>query len=249
MPEEHVAGTGSVPAAGGGNAGEPGIPKELEKFKGTDGKLDYTKLSQGYLDAEKKATQESQKRAEAERAYNIALTGFGAGSAAAPSGSATEDRGSATDVGNEVDDDDPVTNKAAKPVVQTLLVLTHPELETDTETGEPKNPKFYDGLLKYMRGLPVGIRQQIKNGDFQMTEWAVREYKALTGAKARSASGGGEGGARPNFVEGGSPAGGAPSGTVYSRAEMRKMMLHNPGDYARLSEDYGKALAEGRVKE
>jgi hypothetical protein len=142
-----------------------------------------------------------------------------------------------------------VTNRSAKPVVQTLLVLAHPELEMDVETGQPKNPKFYDGLFKYMKGLPAGTRQAIANGDFQTVEWAVREYKALSRTSASTQTGGGGGGFKPNFVEGGSPAGGAPAGTVYSRSEMRKKMLQNPDEYARLSEDYGKAINEGRVKD
>jgi hypothetical protein len=249
MPDDVVVKTAETPsqgAANGGSAAESGVPKDLEKFKGADGKLDLVKLSQGYLDSEKKATQEAQKRAEAERAYSIAITGFGDTGREVPGAGVADGRGSGTGAG--VDDDEPVTNKSAKPVVQTLLVLAHPELELDPSTNEPKNPKFYDGLLTYMKGLPVSIRTAIRNGDFQMTEWAVREYKALTKTRASASSGGGEG-TKPNFVEGGGPSSGASAGPSYSRSEMKKMMLQSPSEYAKLSDDYGKAIAEGRVKE
>jgi len=247
MPDEvnTDAGTGGVPAAGGGNAVSSAVPKGLEKFTGSDGKVDYAKVSQAYLDAEKKATDEAQKRTEAERAYQMAITGFGPTPASGAIGG--DGRGSAT--GDDIDDADPVTNAAAKPVVQKLLILAHPELDLDAETGEPKNPKFYDGLLRYMRSLPASTQAAIKRGDFQATEWSVRSYKAFSGMKTNSVSGGGVGGARPNFVEGGSPTGGAAAGTSYSRSEIRKMMLRNPEEYARISDDYGKALEEGRTKD
>jgi hypothetical protein len=245
VDEVKDAGTGGQAAAGGGNA-ESSVPENLKKFAGADGKIDLAKLSQSVSEADKKATQDAQKRADAERAYAMAVAGFGAmPGAGSPGAGGVDGRGS--DEGLDAEGDEPVTARDAKPIVTSLLVLTHPELAVD-ERGEPVNPKFYDGLFKYMRGLPASMKAALKSGDFQTVEWAVREYKALSKTSA-SGGGGGVGGARPNFVEGGSPGGGTPAGTTYSRADIRKMMRDNPDDYAKISADYGKAMDEGRVKE
>jgi len=239
----------TTPQATGAGTDSPAVSVP-DKFKTQDGSVDVAKLSQAYAEVEKKATLEAQKRAELERAYQLALATAGpAGVVGAPEAGVADGRSST--VGAEMDDE-PITARAARPVVQTLLTLAHPELALN-ESGEPANPEFVDGLVKYMRSLPPTIKQSIAAGDFMTTEWAVREYKALTKARTSTVSTnrtspGGAG--TPNFIEGNSAgANSVNTGTVYSKSQIRDMMLNNPREYARIAEDVAKAYKEGRVKE
>jgi hypothetical protein len=219
------------------------VPKSLAKFVGADGELDTSKLVQSFLDAEAKVTVESQKRSDAERAYSILADSFAGGDG--------DDAGAGRKPAARKSDE-PLRQSDAKPVVKALIEMTHPELTVDPVTGKFKNPEFFDGLKVYVGSMPMHIKQAIAEGDFEATDWAVRQYKVYKAAGAASArkSGEGPGGEMtPNFIEGGSNSHEA-IGKTWTKAEIMALMKDNPKEYAKLADtEIAKAYDEGRVRE
>jgi len=238
MIEEKGATTPATGAAPDATA----VPKGLEKFS-SEGKLDAAKLGEGYLNLEKQSTQTSQKLAEIERTMAMMSAGM--------YGGGTGDTGRGADQGrSEEEDTVPLTRAEARPVVQGFLELAHPEIAFDHEKGKFKDETFMAELQTFTRSLPVTVKQAIAAGDFTMTDWAIKQFKALKGkAASGAAQAGGGSSVKPNFAEGASP-GVQQGGKTYSRSDMRKLMTDNPAEYARIADsELGKAYEEGRVKE
>lgn len=218
------------------------VAKGLDKFKGSDGDIDVAKLAQSYQELERKLTEEAQRRAESEKAYALL-----AGVIGTPSAPENEGRVAPSYPQQQPEpvEDEPLTARDAKPVVQALIGLAHPELSVDPATGKVKDEEFFNGLVGYMRTLPMYNQIAIAKGDFYTMDWAIRQYKAI---KAKSAV---KGGASYNYIEGASAGDNTKStgGTVYSRRELTRLMAENPKEYARIADDIAKAYAEGRIKE
>jgi len=232
-----------------GAAAAGAVPTELEKFKGVDGQLDVAKLSQGYLETQKMAHEATTKRSEAERAYAVLAEQIGGAAAAGAVGAGGRTR--------EADDDgasegEPLTRGEAKPVVQAFIELVHPEVAIDPATNAPKDQKFYDGLIGYVKTLPLSVKQAILAGDFSAQDWAIKQYKAVRGVSHAAGSSAGVGGSagseKPNFIEGGSPGGGAGK-KQWTHEEIQQLARQNPGEYAKLADtEIAQAYDEGRVK-
>ncbi len=234
---------GATTPAAGAAPDQTALPKGLEKFAGSDGKLDAAKLGEGYLNLEKMSTQTSQKLAEVERTISIMSTA-GAGGGGIPVAGQGADTGR-----SEETDTEPITRAEARPVVQGFLEMTHPEIAIDPMTGKFKNEAFIAELKTFTAGLPPQVKEAIRLGDFAMTDWAIRQFKALKSKVQAAGAAGGDGGVKPNFAEGGSPTNQS-GGKTYSRAELQKLMVQNPAEYARIADsELGKAYEEGRVKE
>lgn len=227
-----------------------GTPDErLKKFVGADGKVDVEKLSQSYLETERMAHEATSKRAEAERAYAVLAEQLGDKShgMAGVDGVAGRD---GEDGERVTTAEKPLTRADAQPVVQGMLELIHPEVAFDPATNVPKNQKFWDGLVGYVKTLPLSVKQAIAAGDFQAQDWAIKQYKAFSGAtqKTGTATGSASQGERPNFIEGASPSvdGGKKQ---WTKAEIDNLIQHNPKEYARIADtDIADAYKEGRVK-
>src|SRR3990172_11940494 len=178
------------------------VPTDLEKFKGTDGKLDTAKLSQGYLEAQKMAHEATVKRGETERAYAVLVEQFG-GAAAAGAASGADGRGSAGADDAAASEEEPLTRKDTQPVVQAFIELVHPEVALDPATNAPKDKAFFDGLIAYVKTLPTSVKKSILVGDFSAQDWAIKQYKAMRGAAKPIASTADSlpTGDKPNFIE------------------------------------------------
>lgn len=231
----------TIPAA----TGTESVPENLKKFIGEDGKIDVAKLSQSYLESEKSRTQESQRRADLERAYQASLR-------SAPDGTGY------TGDGREADEDAgterPITYKETAPFAQALLEMQHPEIALDPATGgfKAENQGFIDGLKSYIRTLPMDLQQSIAKGSFEKTHWALNQYKALRKAGSGGAAGGGavqpsSGSARPNFIEGGS-VGASGTEKTWTHSEIRSLIRDNPNEYAKKADEIFQAIQQGRVK-
>lgn len=227
------------------SAGAGAVPKELEKFKGSDGKLDAEKMAQSYLEAQKMAHEATEGRAAAERAY-AALTEQIERSGVRPDAGP----GRGADAGDDGGSDEPLTRADARPVVTAFIELIHPEVAVDPATGKPKDEKFFDGLKRYVATLPLPVKQAIVAGDFSAQDWAIKQYKAVMGGagKAGPAAGSQPSGEKPNFIEGATPGGGDGKKT-WTVAEIRQLAAQNPKEYARLADtEIAEAYKEGRVK-
>src|SRR3990172_1379025 len=226
------------------------VPTDLEKFKGTDGKLDTAKLSQGYLEAQKMAHEATVKRGETERAYAVLVEQFG-GAAAAGAASGADGRGSAgADDTTAFEEEQPLTRKDAQHVVQGLIELVHPEVALDPATNAPKDKVFFDGLITYVKTLPTPVKKAILAGDYSAQDWAIKQYKAIRGAAKPTASTADSlpTGDKPNFIEGASPSVGG-SKKTWTAEEIKTLMRQNPGEYAKIADtEIAQAYAEGRVK-
>jgi len=256
MSQEMEDATKNAQAAGAGS-----IPKGLEKFAGADGALDVAKLSQSYLEVEKKATDESQRRSAAEKSYASlaeSLSGGAGGDDAggdddAGAGGDDADAGRSTDASKKTTVPAVFTRQEAVPLVQSFIAMVHPEVAIDPKTNDFANKEFIAGLKKYVSGLPMAVKQSIAQFDYTATDWAIRQYKALQGAGVAARSGGGSGagtgaGQKVQFLEGGS-TGGTGEGKSWTHAEIRELHLHNPKEYAKQADEISKAFEEGRVKD
>jgi hypothetical protein len=238
MADEAKATTGTTPAAA--------IPENLKKFYEADGKLNVEKLSQSYLETEHMAHEATQKRADAERAYGV-LAGQLENVRTNASGAAGRSGGD-----DDADSERPLTKADTAPVVQAFIELIHPEVANDPATGAPKDPKFWDGLIAYVKTLPPQMKQSIAAGDFQAQDWAIKQYKAARGGTSRQTSSASSstsnGTERPNFQEGTTPGNGDGK-KQWTHEEIKSLIHQNPKEYARLAEtEIAEAYREGRVK-
>lgn len=227
------------------------IPANLKKFVDpTTGELDASKLVQSYGEAEKKVTEESQKRSDAERAYQILADGYVTDDGTAGGAGDGGDTGTGRKPAKAASDE-PLRQSDARPVVKAVLEISHPELATDPATGKIRDQKFLDEFKAYAVTLHPAVKQLMAQGDYESIDWAVRQFKAFKGSPAARAKSGspGAGDFKPNFVEGGSNATDA-TGKVWTKAEIRQLQMKNPAEYAKLADtEIAQAYAEGRVKE
>ena len=239
---------------------EETVPESLQKFKNEDGTLDVAKLSQGYMESEKMAHEANQKRAEADRALQLAQAGpvtdpYGVGREAPGAGrsqaSDTDDAEYQDDTTEKVSEREYVRAEDAQPVIQALIETTHPEVVFDPAKGQFANPEFIAGLKGFVATLPLATKQSIARGEFASTEWAIRHYKKLRGGEQETASqthtnfaGGQE---KPNFTEGSSSTAQSGDQVMWSRAKIKKLYTQNRAEYARREAEISKAYKEGRV--
>ena len=236
--------------------------EKLNKFRNEDGTLDLVKLSQGYVESEKMAHEATTKRAEAERAYQLAVAEqdenrrrvdpYGAGGDAGEPGRYSTQQPTSPDEA-ELGTEEYVRTEDAQPVIQAIVETVHPEISYDFEKGQYKDPEFMNGLKLYVARLPMNVKQSIRAGSFESTDWAIRQYKLLRGKaqepNPNNSSQTALGGPKPNFSESSSSSQSEMGGKIWSKKEIKDLYTHNRAEYARRADEISKAYEEKRVKD
>jgi hypothetical protein len=237
---------GSTGAPSPSQGSSSGVPSGLQKFvDSATGTVDLNKLEASYKEAEGKIATTAQEKLEAERAYEEL---------------ARRMQGTPGEPGNRpisfedlVKDPQAATsqvvdarlNAQAKPIIQAVLEMSHPEIGVD-QTGKYKNPVFMDGLKKFSAGLPANVQQALKSGDYATANWVLGLYKKLSGGVPASAA---PSPAPTNFSESAQVAAPPPSGgKIWTRSEIRNLVVRDPKAYSSQEAEIRKAYEEGRVK-
>jgi hypothetical protein len=237
MADEKTGTSGTAqPSSGAGvsqqtGATEGAIPKGLERFAGSDGKVDINKIGASYLELEKSHYQQGQKYSTLEKAYKTI-----ADKVEAPRVDPDEARGREFD--NFTQDPKGYTEKVASqtlaegaaPIMNAILTMAHPELN---------DPAFRQGLDEFAATLPPALKGNLM--DFQHADWAIKLYKQQLGARSAS-----PGSALPH-TESPSASHGT-EGKTFTRSEIKEMMYKRPGEYAARADEIAAAYRENRVK-
>ncbi len=232
--EEKTGGTavsGGEQSGGAGGGSENAIPKGLEQFAGSDGKLDLNKLGQSYLKLNEGFQKKSRDYATLQRSYD----------ALAPKKEEERVVDSEAERGRQFGElaEKPkeyiesiarsTTANEAKAVKSAILYLAHPELS---------DPEFKKGVDEFAATLPPVVQANLD--DYYTADWVVKKYKE--GLKPAGEAAAANTGGSPHLE---SPTKGAPKvGKIYKRSDLRKMPR---SEYAKIAEDVAKAYEEGRV--
>jgi len=226
----------------GSSAGGESAGKGLERFAGSDGKVDASKLGTSYLELEKAHRDQGEKLSALDKSYKTLAVRIEAGVApkapvAAPkpeeefSRLATDTRGYVEGVAGET------VSGATSGIKLAILELAHPEL---------KDPEFIKGMQEFTKTLPPAIQASVE--DYGTADWIVRSYKAGLNGGGEAEGGAGEPAVKPNFSE--RPGAGkrpAATGKIWTRGEIRTVMK-NKTEYAKVADDIARAYEEGRVR-
>ncbi len=240
-----------------GNLSPEAVPEALKTFVGADGKLDIAKVAQSMTEAQQKVTDATQESVAARQAYETLLATAGNPSAAASPNAAAKVPGRDAPltadqlVTNPTEAIDSRIDKKVQPtaraIVEALLAVEHPELARDEE-GKYADPKFVDGLLKYAGTLPPTTRAAMAQGDYATAAHVIRTFKALQKKAADAvATNTDTTRERPNFSESGKSASVRTPGKIWTRSEIREMVVKRPDEYRKNEAEINKAYSEDRV--
>lgn len=221
------------------------IPQGMEKFVGTDGKIDVNKLSESYLESEKTLRSGQTQNAELRQALTAVSSKIELdeknSSAATPTPPVDTDEALRKLAENPHEFIKSIASEEMKrlgdPLAEQLSLATlqnaHPEL---------KDQKFSDGLKQWMSTLPPAV--SAVEGTLDGADYLVREYKKHAGIQTDASPQ-----ARPSVTNNERPSVGGRSltGQRFSGSQIRELIRTNPKEYARLEPAILLARREGRV--
>jgi len=217
-PQPYSPGTGETPS----------IPQGLEKFVGSDGKIDSTKLAQSYIEVEKMARQSSQTQQQLQQTL-AALVG---GKTADAQGNLSNEELIEKFVSDPKGFIQGAVNEIAAPVQEQLSIAA-----LTSKHREFSDPSFKQSFYTWLDNLPKSVQELDRT--FEGADYLVSMYKERSGNPSHTP-------VQPGTM---APSGARPvtGGPRYSRDGMKHLMVTNPSEYARLMSDYQTAWREGRV--
>lgn len=208
------------------------IPQGLEKFVGSDGKVDMDKLSKSYLEVEKSFRQgqaQTQQLQQTLAALNESNNQNGQGNQQQVTPNEQLIEKFIADPKKFIGE---TFNELAGPVQEQLGLAT-----LKAKHREFDNPEFVKDFYGWLDALPPSVRGV--DTDLDGADWLVNLYKERKGIRPST----------PNQPSHEGPSAGRPGSSQirFSRSGMKHLYASDPNRYRDLEADYQLAWKEGRV--